>query len=73
MYCGSWIPVCLEATLHYVNTCKTFYTGQVVPVHQTNCAGSQNVAVFRTMAGHCVASYFIDSTCLSFLFDVKHN
>jgi hypothetical protein len=36
-------------------------------------SASENVAVFRTMAGHCVASYFIDSTYLSAPFDVKHN
>ena len=36
-------------------------------------AACQNVAVFRTMAGHFVASYCIDSSCLSFPFDVKLN
>ena len=34
-------------------------------------AASQNVAVFRTMVGHCVASYCIYSTCLGVPFDVK--
>ena len=34
-------------------------------------AASEHVAVFRTMAGHCVASYCIDSTCLSVPVDVE--
>jgi hypothetical protein len=36
-------------------------------------AACQNVAVIRTMAGCCVVSYCIDSTCLGVLFDVKHH
>jgi hypothetical protein len=48
MYSGRRIPVCLEATLYYVNRFKTFYIGRVVPVHQTTwccfseCGSLQN-------------------------------
>jgi hypothetical protein len=35
MYSGSLAPICLEATLHFINRFKTFYIGKMVPVHQT--------------------------------------
>jgi hypothetical protein len=56
-YSGSWVLYIMLTDSQHFKLVQWYLSTK------PHGSASQNVAVFRTMAGHCVASYFVYITC----------